>query len=340
MDRQVFVAASVLAIAAALSYGAFALTGSLPLTILLVVVIGLTASFFPRFFEFKEYERGVLFYFGRFDKVVGPGWVLVFPFVHSLERVDLRTKQLDIPMQDVITNDEIRLQLDAVVFLKVTNPRNAVIEVKNLQKAVGQLLFAEIRNRVNKMSLEEVLEKTEEINTAMQLSLKRVEDDWGIKTVEVKVQDISLPEKLARAMQDRKEAQEHKARLETQANARRVAIEVLDEATRKMDDKTFAYMYLETLKKVAQGRSSKIIFPMELSRLAESIGEKLAAKKGGTIDYSAVIGELSKAMNTAEKPLKPEKKAVKTRKKKKKQVKTPKKPKKGVGSDSSTKKKK
>ena len=119
MDRQVFVAGSVIAIAIALFYGAFVLTNSIPLTVLLVLVVGVLATFAPKLVEFKEYERGVLFYLGKFDKVVGPGWVLLLPVVHSFERVDLRTKQLDIPMQSVITNDEIRLKLDAIVFLKI-----------------------------------------------------------------------------------------------------------------------------------------------------------------------------------------------------------------------------
>ncbi|OIO26475.1 hypothetical protein COX85_00290 [Candidatus Micrarchaeota archaeon CG_4_10_14_0_2_um_filter_55_9] len=312
MDRQVFVAASVLAIAAALVYGAFLLTNSVPLTILLVVLLAAAASFSPRLVEFKEYERGVLFSFGKFKRVVGPGWVMILPAIHSYEKVDLRTQHLDIPMQDVITNDEIRLKLDAVVFLKIVDPKKAVLEIKDLQKAISQLLFSEIRNRVNKMPLEEVLESTEQINEAMRETLKKVEDSWGIKTVEVKVQDIALPEKLARAMQERKEALEYKAKLETEANARRVAINVLDEATRKMDDKTFAYMYLETLKRVADGRSSKIIFPMELSKLAESIGGKLAGNK--QVDYSAVVSELSKSFahqKKAERTAKPEKEAVK-----------------------------
>ncbi len=346
MDRQVFVAGSVLAIAVALVYGAFLLTNSVPITILLVVVLAAAASFSPRLVEFKEYERGVLFSFGKFKRVVGPGWVMILPAIQSYERVDLRTQQLDIPMQDVITNDEIRLKLDAVVFLKIVDPKKAVIEIKDLHKAIGQLLFSEIRNQVNKMPLEEVLEKTEDINAAMHGSLKEVEDSWGIKTVQVKVQDITLPEKLARAMQDRKEALEYKAKLETEANARRVAIEVLDEATRKMDDKTFAYMYLEALKRVADGRSSKIIFPMELSKLAESVTGKIAGNK--EVDYSAVVKELSKSLSrtrpapakkageraeSLKKPAEPAKAVKKAGKPAKKRFG-------GVGSVSSTKKKK
>lgn len=283
MDRQVTVFVLVIAAAALVAYVLIA--SQLPPALLIagLLALALVLVFFPRFIELKEYERGVFFRLGKFDKVAGPGWILFFPAIDSFERVDLRTRALGIEPQNVVTQDNITLKVDAVVYLRVVDPKKVIIKVRDVQGAVTHLLHSQIRNVIGKMTIDEVIRKTEEIDNALYSTIKNVEDDWGIFTQNVEIQSIELPPGLIAAMQKRKEAGEYKAKLETEAQAREISLDILDRAASKLSDKTMSLLYVDALKTIANGKSNKIIFPLELSRLASN----LANQTGGKFDEAA-----------------------------------------------------
>jgi len=275
MHREVVIFFTVLAGALALFYGlVFLVKLPLPLVFAVLAVIVLIAYFFPRFEEFKEYERGVVFRFGGFSRVVGPGWIPLFGHVEDVVRVDLRTQTIDIEPQEVITKDEIRIKVDAIVYLQVTNPRKVVIEVKDVKNAVKQVIYSNIREAVSKLTVSEVLSKTDEINAHLKEVLEQVAHDWGVQVTRVEIQRVELPPLLVEANQKRKAAEEFKTRLETEARARQIALEILNEAASKLSAETMAYLYLEALKRVGEGKSTKIVVPMELSKLAQALAEK------------------------------------------------------------------
>lgn len=298
MKRQSVVFVAILAAAFTLIYGGLFILELSPLLlfVLLLVFVALI-SFSPHIMEFKEYERGVLFQFGRFQRVVGPGWVIIIPHVHSVERVDLRTQVMDISPQNTITKEQIRLKIDVVVYWRVVNPFKAIVEVKDYEKALMQLLYSEIRNIVGNMSVEDVIANTDEIENQLYAMVKAVEDQWGISTKDVQVQSIELPPKLAEAMQQRRAAIDYKRKLETEAEARARKIQIVDEAASNMSDRTLAYFYLEALKRIADGKANKIIFPLELSRLANLLADK---SKGGE-DYSSIANGLISAYQKQQK---------------------------------------
>ncbi len=292
-DEDVIVFIAILAVVALAVAAVFAAHLPLQLAAAALLVIIALALFHPNVLEFKEYERGVLFRLGRFHSVVGPGWVVYFSTIDSVTRVDLRTQVLDIEPQYVITQDNVKVKIDSVVYYRIVDPKKSVVEVRDFSSAVEHLLVAQLRNVTGKLLLEEVLEKTEEINLDLFNVLKDVEDKWGIRTSRVEISSIELPPGLLSAMQRRREADEYKESVETEARAKQATITILDQALRSMSDRSVTYLYLDALKKIGEGKSSKIIFPLELTHLATVISKEAGLSKGG--EGSSGMADAAKA---------------------------------------------
>jgi len=300
LNRQVVVFVAIIAAALALFYTMVA--AKIPVAFFLVgiALLVVVALAFPQLVELKEYERAVVFRVGKYHRTAGPGWILVFPAMEKYVVVDMRTQAIDTPPQTMITRDDVRVKVDAVLYIRVVDPKKAIVEVKDYKTAVVELLRANIRNAVGKMDLEELLEKTEELDSELHAIIEAAAKDWGISTHRVEIQSIELPPELVEAMRKRKEALEYKARAETEAAARQISLDILDKAASKMSDKTLAYLYLDALKKISEGKSNKIIFPLELSHLASMLAGKLSEKQAkGEIaekpDYSEIINALVEA---------------------------------------------
>ncbi|MEM4254813.1 MAG: SPFH domain-containing protein [Candidatus Norongarragalinales archaeon] len=278
-------------------------TAQLPLQLVLAAFLAIIAlvAFHPNVVEFKEYERGVMFRLGKFRKVEGPGWVVYFSTIDSFVKVDLRTQVLDVEPQEVITQDNVKITIDAVIYFRIADPRKSVVEIRDFRGAVSHLLRAQLRTVIGRLLLEEVLEKTEEINVQLFNVVKEVEDKWGIVTSRVEISSIELPEGLLSAMQKRREAGEYKEKMETEARAKQVSLEIIDKALRSMSDRTIAYLYLDVLKRVAEGKSNKIIFPLELSRLANYISEKAGWSRGEKGEFDEIAKTLLAAYHEQQK---------------------------------------
>ena len=187
----------------------------------------------------------------------------------------MRTQTVDLPKQPLITRDDVEIKIDSVIYQKIVDPRKAVIEIKDYKNAMRELLRSQIRNTIGKMELEEVLERTEEIGNDLKNTLKEIAQEWGISVIKVEVQQIDLPHTLVEALHKRREAGEYKVKLETEAQARQLSLDILDKATSKMSSNTMAVLYMDAMKTIANGRATKILFPMELSNLAKSLTGKL-----------------------------------------------------------------
>ncbi|MFH0835847.1 MAG: SPFH domain-containing protein [Candidatus Micrarchaeota archaeon] len=301
MQKQVVVFITVIAAAIVLAFLVIT-SGMSPLMVLFgLLALGAIVTFFPRWEFVRDYERLVMFRLGRFIGVKGPGWIFYIPNVDSMERVDLRTQTIDIAPQSVITNENVTLKVDAIVYYRVVDPQKVVIEIKDHVAAVRSLIHAQIRNVIGKMDLEEVITKTEEINQDLYHTLQDVSERWGIKTVKVEIQSIQLPEDLIKALHQRRAAREYKAKVQTEAEAKQDAIDILDRAASKMSDNTLAYLYLNTLQRISDGKSNKIIFPMELSQLASMLSGKLGGGKSDKPDYEGAVKTLMDAYTEKQK---------------------------------------
>jgi len=235
----------------------------LPILTIIVLVIFVLSSAIR---VLKEYERGVIFRLGRMIGAKGPGLFLIIPFIDKMVKVSLRTVVYDVPVQDIITKDNVSVQVNAVVFFRVMEPTKAIVEVENYFDATSQLAQTTLRSILGQAELDELLSGREKINTELQAILDTHTDPWGIKVSQVEIKHVDLPTEMQRAMAKQAEAErERRAKIinaegEFQASARLLeAGEVLSK-----QPITIQLRFLQTLREVATENNSTIIFPIPI----------------------------------------------------------------------------
>lgn len=250
------------------------LIGLLPLLLLL----GLALNSFR---ILREYERGVVFMLGRFWKVKGPGMVIVIPLVQQLVRVDLRTRVLDVPPQDVISRDNVSVRVNAVVYYRVMDPEKSIIQVENYNQATSELAQTTLRSVVGQHELDQMLAERDKINANVQRLLDEQTDAWGIKVSNVELKHIDLNENMVRAIAKQAEAERLRRAKVIDAEGELQASEKLLQAGQILAKQPEAMQlrYLGALLNIAGERSSTIIFPLpaELMALRMSPPSKGAA---------------------------------------------------------------
>lgn len=233
--------------------------------------------------QVSEYERGILFRFGKFKKIMNPGWNLVLPIIESYRKVDIRTKAVDVPEQDAITRDNVSIKINAVLYYKVFDASKAILAVEKYQYAVGQLAQTTMRNAVGAVSLDELLSERDKISTEICKVIDEATDPWGIKVENVELKDVKLPEEMQRTIAKVAEAEREKDAVITKAKGEVEASNNLAEAARTMSAAPGALHLrtLATLNDLSSDQSNTVIFavPIEVLRAMENIGaDKLVDK--------------------------------------------------------------
>jgi regulator of protease activity HflC (stomatin/prohibitin superfamily) len=241
-------------------------TGFLPL-ILIVLLIVYSIRIL------REYERGVIFLLGRFWKVKGPGLILVVPFIQQIVRMDLRTRVLDVPPQDVISKDNVSVRVNAVVYFRVMDAEKAVIQVEHFEIATSQLAQTTLRSVVGQHDLDEMLAEREKLNNEIQRILDAQTDAWGIKVSNVELKHIDLNETMIRAIAKQAEAERLRRAKIIDAEGELQAAERLLQAGEILSKRPEAMQlrYLGTLLNIAGEKSNTIVFPLPTG-LARSLG--------------------------------------------------------------------
>ncbi|HFB68058.1 MAG TPA: slipin family protein, partial [Calditrichae bacterium] len=180
----------------------------------------------------REYERGVIFRLGRLIGAKGPGLFFLIPFIDRMVKVSLRTVVMDVPPQDVITRDNVSVQVNAVVYFRVINPEKAVVEVENYLYATSQLSQTTLRSIVGQVELDDLLAKREKINKELQRIIDLHSDPWGIKVSLVEIKHIDLPIEMKRAMARQAEAERERRSKIINAEGEYQAAEKLMEAAK------------------------------------------------------------------------------------------------------------
>lgn len=241
----------------------------------------------------REYERSVLFRLGRFVGVRGPGLFFIIPIIDKMIKVDLRTTVIDVSKQRLITKDNVTVDVDAVIYYRVSDPEKAIIQVENYQEATRLLAQTTLRDILGQVDLDYLLSQREEINKKLQSILDEATDTWGIKVSGVTIKDVSLPEDMLRAIAKQAEA-------ERERRARVIVAEGELQASKKMTEAASSYQKVPIALKLR-----------ELQTLAEIAREKnLIVVPSGT--FGTVAG-LTKAIQMSDKKIekRPEKKTVK-----------------------------
>jgi regulator of protease activity HflC (stomatin/prohibitin superfamily) len=214
----------------------------------------------------NEYERGVIFRLGRLIASKGPGIIFLIPLIDKMKRVTLRLITMDIPPQDVITRDNVSIKVNAVVYYRIMDPNNAVVEVEDYAYATSQLAQTSLRSVCGQAELDELLSEREKISVRLQEILDKDTDPWGIKVSKVEIKHIDLPPEMQRAMAKQAEAErERRAKIihaegEFQASAKlSKAAEVISK-----DPTALQLRYLQTLAEIATEKNSTILFPIPI----------------------------------------------------------------------------
>ena len=246
---------------------------------LAVIVVIFIIFRFRIILQLKDYERAVIFRFGKVVRVGGPGWTFVFPFFERPMKVTLRVETIDIPPQEVLTKDNIQLVIDGVLFISVkSDPEsvvNSVVKVEDYRKAATMFVIASLRDVVGEFDLNAVISSIEKINTNLITKLAEVSGEWGIKVHSVEISQVRIPEEILQAMHEQKAAVQKKLAVYELAESEKAKILAIKDATESLSEKTVTYYYIKALEKMAEGQSSKIIFPMELTNLLEKVSTNI-----------------------------------------------------------------
>ena len=214
----------------------------------------------------REYERAVVFLLGRLYKVKGPGLILVIPIIQQAVRVDLRTRVLDVPPQDVITNDNVSVSVNAVLYYRVIDSAQAIVQVEHFDVATSQLAQTTLRSVLGKHDLDAILSERDKLNTDIQQILDNQTDAWGIKVANVEIKHVDINESMIRAIAKQAEAERIRRAKVIDAEGEQQAAEKLTEAGRILSGQPEAMQlrYLNALLNVASDRSNTIIFPIPM----------------------------------------------------------------------------
>ncbi|MGM0470460.1 MAG: slipin family protein [Promethearchaeati archaeon] len=220
-----------------------------------------------------EYNRLIVFRFGRYKRTVGPGIVVILPFIERSEMVDLRIKTLDIARQEIITKDNIPITIDTSVFYKVINPEYAKTKIENFVRAVLNYTQGALRDVIGNMELDEVLTQREKISSEIRRVVDEETREWGIEISQIKIQQIELPENMKRAMAVQAEKEREKRAAIIASEGELEASKNIAEAGRILSETPSAIQLrtLQTIQDIAQEPSQKIVIflPTQIGKLLD-----------------------------------------------------------------------
>lgn len=291
------------------------------LTIVVIAVVVLIAASGIKIV--RPYEQAIYMRLGKFVRVLNQGLNVVFPLINEVVKMDLRTEVLDVPKQEVITKDNSPVDVDAVIYIKVTDPKNAFFEVTDYRFATVNLAQTTLRSIIGDMELDEILSSREKINVSLRDILDENTDKWGVKIEAVEIREVNPARKVKDAMEEQTSAErkrraaileadgqkraaildaEGKKRsrileaeglrqsmileaegkrlatiLEGQGEAQKLRIMAVGAAS--MDSKAMSVLSMQTLQKVGEGESSKIFFPIEVTKMIEGVSEYMGTAK-------------------------------------------------------------
>jgi regulator of protease activity HflC (stomatin/prohibitin superfamily) len=231
----------------------------------------------------NQYERGVLFAFGKYAGILEPGLHILIPLYHSLERVDIRVKTIDIPKQEVMTRDNVPVNLNAVIYFKVFDPEKAILNIKDVVYATSKYAQTALRNVAGEATLDELLSERQKIAEKLREIVDVATDPWGIEVTAIELQDIELPENLKRTMAKQAEAEREKRGVIINSEGEVIAAHNIAKAAKTLYT-TPGALHLRTLHSVndlSSDQSKTVVYalPIEFLRAIERLGDLLEKKK-------------------------------------------------------------
>lgn len=229
----------------------------------------------------REYERGVIFRLGRLVGSKGPGLIFLIPIVDRIVRISLRIITMDVPVQEVITKDTVPIKVNAVIYFRVINPENAVVQVQDFVNATSQIAQTTLRSVLGQMELDELLSQREKINQTLQKIVDEHTGPWGVKVTAVETKDIELPDGMKRAMAKQAEAERERRAKIIHAEGEFEASEKLVQAAERIAQQPVALQlrYFQTLTEIATEKSSTTLFPLPIDLIKPFLENYLSKKE-------------------------------------------------------------
>lgn len=251
-----------------------------PLTWTLITILAIVVTLASMAIRItQEYERGVIFRLGRLWGTRGPGLFFLIPFVERMVRVDLRVVTLEVPPQEIITRDNVTVQVTAVVYYRIIHPENAVVQVLDYNYATSQISQTTLRSVLGQSDMDELLSQREQLNTKLQQIIDEQTYPWGIKVSIVEIKDVELPDTMQRAMAKQAEAEREKRAKVIHAEGEYLAAQTLADAAKIIatEPNAIQLRYLQTLTELSTEKNSTIVFPLPL-KLIEQLMESLRTR--------------------------------------------------------------
>ena len=250
----------------------------IPIAFVAFVLIAFASQIFK---ILQEYERGVIFFLGRFQTVKGPGLIILIPFLQKMTKVDLRVIVLDVPTQDVISKDNVSVKVNAVIYFRIVDPEKAIIRVANVFEATSQLSQTTLRSVLGQHELDDMLSERDKLNADIQDILDQRTDNWGIKVANVEIKHVDLDESMIRAIAQQAEAERSRRAKVINAEGEKQAAQMLAEAAHVLasEKQGLQVRYLQTLRDIAGEKTNTIVFPMPIE-FVEPILNLMEAKTG------------------------------------------------------------
>jgi regulator of protease activity HflC (stomatin/prohibitin superfamily) len=244
--------------------------------LIIVIFVGFVVLISIR--QINQYEKGVRFTLGKFTGVMEPGWRLVFPVIQGYQKVDVRTKAVDVPDQNAITRDNVSVRVNAVIYYKVSDAPKAIIEVEDFRHAISQYAQTTMRNIVGEVTLDELLSSRDKIADRIREIVDAETDAWGLKVQNVELKDISLPPDLERTIGKQAEAEREKRAVIINSEGELAASANIARAA-EMLSTTPGALHLRTLQSIndmSSDQSNTVVYmiPMELLKAMEGFAKK------------------------------------------------------------------
>ncbi len=235
-----------------------------------IIIVVLVAILLPQIVKIlREYERAVVFRLGKLYKVKGPGLIFLIPFIDKIERVDMRVLTINVDKQEVITKDNVTVNVDAITFFRVMDAEKAIVEVEQYIYATSRIAQTTLRSIVGQVELDELLAEREKVNKQIQEIIDEHTDPWGIKVVSVEVRDVVLPEDMKRAMANQAETERNRRAKVINAEGEYQAAKKLVDAAKQIEKAPSALQlrFLETINEIGDEHSTFTIIPLPMNLL-------------------------------------------------------------------------
>ena len=272
--------------------------------VVIYIILGLIGSWiFMNFFvkKYDETERAIIFRMGKFNRVGGPGWTIVTPFFEKeFAKVDVRTRMMNVHVPVAFTKDDLRIELAGIFFYQITNPERAILSVESYQRGISNIILSETRNAIASLSMRELFANMAQLNDILKDAVRHATWKWGVDINMVQIKGITPPIEIAVAMQEKEIAAQQLQAKRFQAEAKKVAIEAIGEAAEKLDDFSIMYLYLEALKELGKGQSTKMIFPMQFMNILDNMKKDVGTAMAG-LNITNMVGAMKDKIMEAKK---------------------------------------